>query len=108
MAHKTSLTNPAIYRNDKNKPKKWKRWAELNGSFKQDKYFFTQHLVHIGDYVVTKPITRDEYVKLRHAAKAWAYRKDKQIKTEVTNLGKNLCKVKVMLISHHRERQYEF
>lgn len=108
MARKIYLNNPAIYRNDKNNPVKWKRWAELNGSFKQDKYFFTEHLVHIGDYVVTKPITRDEYEKLRHAAKAWAYRKNKQIKTEVTNLGENLCKAKVMLISHHRERQYEF
>lgn len=108
MARKTSLSNPAIYRNDKRNPTKWKRWAELNGSFHQDKYRFTKILKYIGDYFVTAPITKDEYDKLRHAAKAWAYRHNKQIKTEVVPLGDGMRKVKVMLISHHRERQYEF
>lgn len=91
-------------------PKKtWKRWAELNGSFRETKYFFTENLVYIGDYMVTAPITLAEYIKFKDAAKAWAYRKNKRIKTTAYKAETpGMYRVKIMLIAHHRKREYEF
>lgn len=108
MAHKTYLTNRTNSRSKKPK-KTWKRWSELNGSFRETKYFFTENLIHIGDYMVTKPCTYDDYERFRHAAKAWAYRKGKRIKTELLKCDvQDMVKIKITLISHHRQREYEF
>lgn len=58
--------------------------------------------------MITKPCTYDDYEKFRHAAKAWAYRKGKRIKTEILKCEEpDKIKIKIMLISHHRMREYD-
>ena len=88
--------------------KTWLRWSQINGSFAENKYHFTTHLKRIGDYVETKPITQADYIRIKDAAKAWAYRKGKRIKTEKFRLPDKMCKVRVTLVSHHRMRDFSF
>lgn len=86
--------------------KTWLRWSQLNGSFRQDKYHFTKHLRKVGDYVVTKPMSQADYIRIKDAAKTWAYRKGKRVKVTKYRLHDKMCYVRVMLVSQHRMRDY--
>lgn len=102
------LPEPTSSTNQTTSPTKktWLRWCQIHGSFREDKYHFTKHLKKVGDYVITKPMTQADYIRIKDAAKTWAYRKNKRISTRKIILPDNMCKVKVTLVSQHRMREY--
>lgn len=85
------------------KYKGWKRWVEENKHFPRPKYGFTQHLKHIGDKLITHPITEADYIRFKDAAKFWAWFHDKRIRTKKNRLPDGMCFVEVTLIAHNRE-----
>lgn len=85
--------------------KHWKRWTQTsqNKFFPKKKYGFSTHLVHIGDSVTTYPMEYADYIRIKDAAKFWAWYHDKRVKTEKLYVDGTKCRVRITLISHHRE-----
>lgn len=86
--------------------KSWTRWVEKTKEFPKPKYYFTQHLRHIGDYVETHPISQAEYMKIKDAAKFWAWNHDCRVSIKKNRKANNMCTVRVTLISKHRIKEY--
>lgn len=87
--------------------KHWKRWtttSPIDGEphFPKPIYRFTEILRHVGDYIVTNPITQEEYMRFKDAAKFWAWYHDKRVRIKKDRLGNGMCKVTVVLMAHHR------
>lgn len=88
--------------------KQWIRWTQKTKTFPKPKYGFSQHLRHIGDYVETHPITQQEYIQIKDAAKAWAYYHDVRISTKKYKAIGGKFIVRVTFISRTRKDQYEY
>lgn len=88
--------------------KKWKRWTEETKQFPRPKYGFNTYLQKVGDSITTHPMEFADYIRIKDAAKFWAYTKGKRVKVKKQNLGHDLCNVTITLISHHRDREYEY
>lgn len=83
--------------------KKWKRWVEDLKAFPKPKYEFTKHLRHIGDAIITNPMTQEDYIRFKLAARFWAWYHDKRIRTKKNRLPDGMCYVVLTLIAHNRE-----
>lgn len=52
----------------------WKRRNNIDEAGKpKEKYSFSTHLRHVGDWVETPPLSQEQYLKLKYAAYDWAY-----------------------------------
>lgn len=87
--------------------KKWKRWTEVHRHFPKNKYNFSTHLKKVGDYVVTYPMEKADCIRIKDAAKAWAYYHKKRIKSEILYATDTTSRMRITLISQHRLPQYD-
>jgi len=85
----------------------WIRPAAAAKQFPANKYQFSKHLVKVGDWVETNPLTQKEYYNIQDAVHAWAWVKKYRVKTESWPDGTGKKFVKITLISHKRNRDYE-
>lgn len=85
--------------------KHWKRWTQTSHTkfFPKSKYNFTEILKRVGDYVVTFPMTQKEYLRIKDAAKYWAWYHDKRVSIVKIPASPDTWRVRVTLIAHHRE-----
>ena len=84
-------------------PKKhWLRWTQTSRHFPKNKYGFSQHLRKLGDHVITYPMPTADYIRIKDAAKFWAWRHDKRIRTRTRRVGPGMYEVTVTLIAHTR------
>lgn len=60
--------------------KTWTRHFQAVKGRPTKKYHFTEHLKRLGDYVETEPISKAERLRMKDAAKYWAYRNDKRLR----------------------------
>lgn len=91
-----------------NSTKTWLRWTQKTREFPKPKYGFTQYLKHTGDMLETFPMSIEDGVRFRDAAKFWAHRHGKRVKTETIKAPDNMVIKRVTLISHHRKREYDY
>ena len=89
--------------------KKWKRWVEVDRHWPKPKYGFSKLLRKVGDYVETFPMTMEDRIRFKDAAKFWAYHHDKRvsIKSIPDYDGKTpMWRMRVTLLSLHRQEEY--
>lgn len=89
------------------KYKQWKRWVEVDPHFPKPKYNFTTHLKRIGDYVETYPLDYADRIRIRDAAKFWAWHHKKRVSIRSIPDGTAKWRMRITLISHTRERIIE-
>lgn len=86
-----------------------RRWTEKSPSkaahFPSNKYNFTTHLNQVGDWVQTHPISRDEYIKIKDAAKFWAWNHGVRVKVQSNKVGDDKYTVTIRLVSLTRKRE---
>lgn len=86
-----------------------RRWTEKSPSkeahFPTPKYNFTIHLRELGDWVQTNPIPYADYIKIKDAAKFWAWRHDVRVTIRSAKVGDDQYIVTVRLVSLTRKRQ---
>lgn len=94
---------------DKSAPKKtWLRWNQLSKTFPTDKYGFSKHLKKVGDYILTHPMEYADMYRMFIAVKNWAYYHKKRVSTERFPVADGKYRLKVMLTSQHRKREFDF
>jgi hypothetical protein len=84
--------------------KTWERWTQKTKQFPKSKYGFSQHLKKVGDFVETYPMEYADYIRIKDAAKFWAYTHGKRVAVRSTRQGDGLRTVRVQLISRTRSR----
>ena len=88
--------------------KTWERWTQKTKEFPKSKYGFTEYLRRVGDYVETHPMSRADYIRIKDAAKFWAYHHKVRVKIRVQKTGDGMYTVMIMLVSKTREREDEY
>ena len=56
----------------------------------------------------TYPMSKEDGVRFRDAAKFWAYTHGKRVKTVTIQAPDDMVIKRVTLISHHRKREYDY
>lgn len=88
--------------------KAWKRWVEIDRHFPKPKYNFSKLLRQVGDYVETYPMNNEDRVKIKDAAKFWAYHHKKRVRIKwIPDYQGDMpmWRTRVTLISNHRVRE---
>lgn len=80
----------------------WKRWTQTSKQFPGAKYGFSKLLKHKGDYLVTFPLSYDDAIRFKDAAKFWARYHDCRVTINRMRNGDGTFTVKVMLVEKHR------
>lgn len=88
--------------------KTWDRWTQKTKEFPKPKYGFSQHLKYIGDMLETYPMSIEDGVRFRDAAKFWAHHHGKRVRTITIKAPDDMVIKRVTLISHHRKREYDY
>jgi hypothetical protein len=60
----------------------------------------------VGDYVETYPISQADYMKIKDAAKFWAWRHKVRVSIKKYKAKDGMFTVRVMLISRTRNNEY--
>jgi hypothetical protein len=87
--------------------KTWIRATQITGEFPENKYSFSQHLKERGDYVITGPISKQDFNRLKWAAHHWAYHHECRIKMKCHRQLDGMCKGQVTLVDLNRIRDYK-
>lgn len=85
--------------------KKWERWTQKTKEFPKPKYNFTTHLVDVGDWVQTHPLSFEDYVRIKDAAKFWAWHHGVRVAVTSAKVEDDKRLVTVRLISKTRKRE---
>ena len=88
--------------------KTWERWTQKTKEFPKPKYRFTELLKYIGDSLETYPMSKEDGVRFRDAAKFWAYYHGKRVRCITIPAPNDMVTKRVTLISHHRKREYDW
>lgn len=88
--------------------KTWLRWTQKTKEFPKPKYNFTSILTHVGDSIETYPMSYEDYIRFKDAAKFWAWHHGKRIKIKSIRQPNRMRVAIVMLISHSRTRNLEW
>jgi len=70
--------------------KTWIRPTQLTG-WPKNKYFFSEHLVRVGDFIETEPWSIADHERFKKAVYAWAYRHKYHVSIYQKKLEKDLC-----------------
>lgn len=88
---------------------KHRRWTQATENkkahFPENKYGFSQHLTTVGDWVQTNPIPYEDYIRIRDAAKNWAYYHGVRVNVSYVPAEDNLYTVTIRLVSYTRKRE---
>lgn len=91
------------------KPLKHKRWTQKSANkeahFPKQKYHFSTHLTHVGDWVQTNPISHEEYIKLKDAAKFWAWNHGVRVAVRMSKTSDDKRIVTITLVSYTRKKE---
>lgn len=88
--------------------KTWERWTQKTKQFPKSKYGFTEYLRRVGDYVETHPMSHADYIRLKDAAKFWAYNHKVRVKIRIQKEGDGLFSGRITLVSLTRKRDDEY
>lgn len=94
----------------KTKKTEWKRWTEEVRQFPEPKYGFSKLLKHVGDYIETFPMLKEDARKIKYAAYFWAHRKKKNVSVIVIpdyQDGVPHWRVRVSLVNDKRVTNFE-
>lgn len=90
-------------------PKKhWLRWTQKTKEFPKPKYRFTELLKHKGDMLETFPMSKEDGVRFRDAAKFWAYTHKKRVRCITIPAPNDMVIKRVTLVELHRKRERDY
>lgn len=80
-----------------------KNWTDV---FPSNKYFFSKHLVYIGDWVRTYPLSKQDRKKFSDAAHDWAWNKGWRVDCTSYKVSPDTWEVECELTHKKRVRDF--
>lgn len=87
----------------------WTRASQISGKFPENKYDFSRHLKHVGDFVETHPLSERDQTRIKMAAYAWAFFHNVRVSTKIMKRPEGNC-IRVTLVDklRSRNRKYDY